>query len=429
MANCCVNCFEDDSIVEFIESSDEIGNCEYCDSVNVNVSDTEAVGVFIREGLARGYELIDDSGLYRGYENKGIDVFEILYDLEILSEMIYDNSKDTELLKDLIIDSGPSHCDIKDGAQDWLDGGDALLVIRNEYYGYEDNKFVFAWNKFKYQVKHFARFFEFEENYHNKEEFLAPITELTKKMAAVLSKGTQLWRGRIAYSDIPISVEELQKAVGPPPVEFSAYNRMSPAGISYTYLCDAIETCLAEIRPHVGNEVWLGSFIIKNDLNLLDLTHIPFFGAGSIFDPDYDHDMLWAKWFMEKFSEEISKPIVPQDTTLEYVPTQIFSEFIRKSGYNGIKYKSSQSGKGVNYTIFCGPIENIEEYSNHHLIPFTEYMYLNKFELVKATAIEIKYEANDWTNKWFNKEISEHDYPAKPVMNNNTPLDFSSIKF
>lgn len=433
MANCCVNCFADESIVEFIVSNEKLGTCEYCESTNVHVSDTEFVGEFIREGLARGYESVDASGLYYDPEDKcytgGTDVFEILNNLEVLSESIFDLGKDEELLQDLISDSGPSYHDISEGADDWLDGGSALLVIKNEYYGDQDNKFIYAWNRFKYQVRHFARFFEFEGDYHNKEEFLAPITELTQKMEAMLKKGTLLWRARIAQADIPNAIEDLQNALGPPPVIHSAYNRMSPAGISYTYLCDAHETCIAEIRPHVGDEVWLGGFIMKEDLKLLDLTHIPFFGAGSIFDPDYDHDMLWAKWFMETFSVEISKPIAPQDTTLEYVPTQIFSEFIRKSGYKGIKYKSSQNIDGVNYTLFCGPLEDPEAYSYNQLIPFLKYMYLSKFELVKASSLEIKTEIVEWGNKWKDKEFTEVEYPVKPENSDISSLDFGSIKF
>lgn len=433
MANCCVNCFSDEFIVEFIESTESLGNCEYCESENINVSDTAYVGDFIRDGLIRGYEPIDNSGLYRDPEEKcytgGSDALEILYDLGVLSEEIFNSSKDEELLKDLIYDSGPSHSDIAGGADDWLDEGKALLVVKDEFFGERDNKFNSAWNRFKYHVKHYARFFEFERDSHNREDFLAPITELTQKMEATLEKGTLLWRARIAKMEIPDTPEAVQIALGPPPAECSAYNRMSPAGISYTYLCDSHETCIAEIRPNVGDKVWLGCFEIKEELKLLDLTQIPPFGAGSIFDPDYDHNMLWAKWFMENFSEEISKPIAPHDTLLEYVATQIFSEFIRKCGYKGIKYKSSQYVNGVNYTIFCGPLEDTGLHNYNQLESFSQYMFLNKLKIVRASSLKIKTETCDLGNKWKDKEFTEFDFPVKKAIVNAHKSLFDQIEF
>lgn len=414
---CCIDCFSNKAIEEYIDTGGEQGNCDYCHGICVKTLSVGIVGDFIRQGLFRAYEHVESAGIYWNSEDKscivGEHATEVLNEIDILSDKVFSCNCNEELLCDLLSESGPSEYDLRDGAEDWLDGGDALIILRNEFCKDEDNRFNNAWRAFKYSVKHFARFFDLEEDGDKKEDLLNILGELLHEMDFTLERGTLLWRARPKEGELGATPQEIQKTMGPPPVKISKHNRMSPAGMSYMYLSDKEGTCLAEIRPSGGEEIWVGEFEIKKDLKILDLTHIPWFGIKSIFEVDYDHDMLWAKSFMDSFSAEISTPLAPSETPIEYVPTQVFSEFIRKKGYVGIKFNSSIKNGGVNYTLFIGP--EVDDYLGwlergfQNLSEYTGYVFLRRFKAVRPISIDVAVETA-WNSE---KEFQESDFFEK----------------
>lgn len=60
---------------------------------------------------------------------------------------------------------------------------------------------------------------------------------------------------------------------------------------------------------------------------------------------------------MLQFAREISKPVSEKEAELEYVPTQLLAEYIRKLGYKGIIFSSSVNPGGKNYVLFYGPAQ------------------------------------------------------------------------
>ena len=54
---CCTNCFSEIEIINFIDSEKIIGDCDYCNSNNVNFCDVVDVGNFIMEGI-ESYDLV-----------------------------------------------------------------------------------------------------------------------------------------------------------------------------------------------------------------------------------------------------------------------------------------------------------------------------------------------------------------------------------
>jgi hypothetical protein len=54
---------------------------------------------------------------------------------------------------------------------------------------------------------------------------------------------------------------------------------------------------------------------------------------------------------LRHLSTELAKPIDPNLADIEYIPTQFLAEFIKNSGYKGLKYKSSL-GPGDNIIFF-----------------------------------------------------------------------------
>ena len=116
---------------------------------------------------------------------------------------------------------------------------------------------------------------------------------------------------------------------------------MSAAGISMFYGALDSDTPIKEIRNYEsGAVIDLGEFILKKELIVVDLFKIPV--RLSFWMPQY---YLEYK-FLKQFHSEITKPIV-QNIGIEYVPTQIFTEYIifmNDKHIDGIIYNSSLTG-------------------------------------------------------------------------------------
>jgi hypothetical protein len=158
------------------------------------------------------------------------------------------------------------------------------------------------------------------------------------------------------------------------------------------------DTCISEIRPAVGERVYLGKFVVRKNLSIIDLSAMRRI-KQSVFDPGYYHPARWASDFLDKFRMEISRPLLPDDSPVQYIPTQVFAEFVRERGYAGIKYRSSQLRSGHNFTMFCGPRasdyplegQKGERRGAGILEPFTRWLRLEAIQTVEITGIQFEY--------------------------------------
>ncbi|TNH38326.1 hypothetical protein FHD67_15545 [Paracoccus haeundaensis] len=103
---------------------------------------------------------------------------------------------------------------------------------------------------------------------------------------------------------------------------------MNPSGILTFYGAFDLDTCVAELRPAVGESVISAQFSLTRPILVLDTTQ--FSGkpkAENIFSSNHIEKMrLWK--FMTQFMHEISKPSLPDDEHLDYIPTQVVSEYL-----------------------------------------------------------------------------------------------------
>ncbi|WP_237163531.1 helix-turn-helix transcriptional regulator [Paenibacillus sp. BIHB 4019] len=99
-----------------------------------------------------------------------------------------------------------------------------------------------------------------------------------------------------------------------------------------------IKTTLKEIRANKGDHVLIGKLQPIFELDILDLTKRIEIKTKSIFKKDYNHNDNWVNEFISNFIVEISKPINENEKNIEYVATQLLSEYIRKLGFDGIKF-------------------------------------------------------------------------------------------
>jgi RES domain/HEPN/RES N-terminal domain 1 len=169
-----------------------------------------------------------------------------------------------------------------------------------------------------------------------------------------IPRGTAFYRGRLVESrrDFRACAKELGSA----PSDRASTNRMSAVGISFFYSSADPLTAIAEIAGHgVKPMAMVANFQSTRVLKILDLTRTPH--ASSPFD-DAGRAATTMAVFLESFVREVTKPVIPDERVhLEYVPTQVLTEYLRwvpEAKIDGIAVPSSQTGHKT-FVLFFGP--------------------------------------------------------------------------
>ena len=235
-------------------------------------------------------------------------------------------------------------------------------------YGLDDSEQPrFSWDHFCNVVKHQRRHFFMEDKGDPHEpdvlspaEILETILSYAEHMnlCESLPEGTQFLRARREGCD---SRYETPGELGPPPAEKANQpNRMSPAGIPMFYGCADEETALRETAAGSGCYA-IGQFETLRETAILDLTALPAVPGLFAESPDgAEVPPRRALRFLHHIAQEVSRPIERGDRVhVEYVPTQVVTEFIRTqatsdgSRLDGIKYESSVHPEHVAYVLFA----------------------------------------------------------------------------
>jgi hypothetical protein len=125
-----------------------------------------------------------------------------------------------------------------------------------------------------------------------------------------------------------------------PPAHLAKDGRINPVGIPYLYTSDKKLAAISELRPWVGAKICLAELLTNRDLFVFNA--IP----ENIDKMDKD-----SKIILNCINELFSQPIYSEDRA-SYAPSQYLSEFIKKHGYDGIRYKSTLCNKGNNIALF-----------------------------------------------------------------------------
>lgn len=309
MAKCCANCFSDRLIIDYInKENDEIGDCKYCGTKQTKIVNT---GSFT-------------------------DVFESLIEL-------YTESSETFAL--------PLNILVQ---QDWevfknIGIANNLFpdIVNGLYSGTYTHKNINEksvrgyWDSFKHEVKHNNRFFP-KSDQLDLSDLRAWLQELEAEKYTKIT-----YRARISNSKNAISIDKM----GRPPMDEATAGRANPIGISYLYLATNDKTAIAEVRPHKGDVVTIVKVKIPKNLRLADLRN-PKKYLSPFTRPDEEAEQLFKYIaLLQHLGEELSKPILPREAHLEYLPSQYLAELIKDSGFDGIIFKSSV-GNGDNYALF-----------------------------------------------------------------------------
>ena len=156
------------------------------------------------------------------------------------------------------------------------------------------------------------------------------------------------------------------------------------------------ETCLAELGSEKGLYT-IGKWSAKEDLEILNFTKYFHFSkqTGKYFYPAFPsifdkerRSLLHDYTFIIRFATEVSRPLIKDGSeSIEYVPTQVVAEYLKKiprfnnKHLDGICFFSSIDG-GINYTLF---IEQEECLSSN-----LSYSPKQKIELLSYSEYELR---------------------------------------
>ncbi|ERJ19691.1 RES domain-containing protein [Salinisphaera shabanensis E1L3A] len=156
------------------------------------------------------------------------------------------------------------------------------------------------------------------------------------------------FRARLIGSQTPFGIEEM----GAPPKHLASYGRANPPGIPYLYLGSRPNTAVAEIRPHTGELVRVAEFELNDGLKLADFREPRKSVSPFLLDePELIGQLLADIPFLECLGQELTRPVLPSSSAIDYIPSQYFCEFIKKCLYDGVIYRSSVSD-GINLALF-----------------------------------------------------------------------------
>lgn len=160
--------------------------------------------------------------------------------------------------------------------------------------------------------------------------------------------GDSWYRARISADDEKIPIEKM----GAPPARLVSHGRANPPGIPYLYLASQPNTAVAEIRPHTGELAHVANFVVPPPVVLVDLRNPRQLVSPFVLSEASEIGQLRADIpFLERLGEELTRPVLPQGAAIDYLPSQYLCEFIKKSGFDGVLYRSSV-GEGINLALF-----------------------------------------------------------------------------
>ena len=356
----CFRCIGDHVLSDKVKAEGASVYCDYCGNRRA-AKNLEWVANRIDEVVQQHFELtpgypVDPFELFLAskgdWERRGESVEYLIAEIASLEERIAHDLTD-------ILSNRQSYEAGKYGEENPY-GPEAMYEEREPF----DLGFRLTWTEFRREIQSRSRFFS-----AGVEEMLADIfgdltvlkTSGERPVIREINPQDQnhfVWRGRIAQS--PQEIETILKSpaqeLGPPPSRSAKARRMNAQGISVFYGATKQSTCVSELRPLVGNSIVIGRFELLSPARLLDLGALSeVYVHSSYFDPEYAVHKVRAA-FLRHLVTDISRPILPEDEPLEYLPTQVVAEYLAQKAepnFDGIIYPSSQTGgSGENVVLF-----------------------------------------------------------------------------
>ena len=244
---------------------------------------------------------------------------------------------------------------------------------------------LYSWHSFCELVKNRVRYVFYksknvveEYDLSNPVNILEIVGEYIKGLNLIrrLPQNTTVYRGRLhteknQYNQV--------SDFAPPPVTKAKTNRMSAEGISMFYAAFGETTVIKEIY-NSDEYATIAQFKTSRPLTIIDLTKLQM-SLPSIFDEER-RQLRSAIIFLKEFAEEISRKVEVYPS-IEYVPTQIVTEYFRYvfnsdryGDIDGIVYNSAQNAEGRCVVLFMNDSDfSIDERSmvDKHFFKYQQY--------------------------------------------------------
>lgn len=353
----CPNCISEDYLSKYINDNGDAGICSYCKRRKI-VSPLDEVISIIVNGIYFKYNHPENGAGWDSEEGGWIAI-----DTCTTSDILND---------DLELGESPAYEDILDSIieKEWC---------KKEFYDLSDQEILkITWEDFKRQLKHETRFVFIEEKktvnpmgrqvYDKPYDIMNKIGSIVEPLGLtkLLPQNTTIYRARETK---PLEHFTQSPDLGSPPPEKAKYpNRMSPSGISMFYGAFDKDTCIQEIKNNKFKIYTTAKWNTLRDLLVLDFTIFKQGTYGfnypdfpSVFDEGNNWKIPYYNFLLD-FVRELSSSIKKDGREhIEYVPTQVFSEYFRRiyktedgKSLDGIMYHSSKH-KGVCCVLFSGP--------------------------------------------------------------------------
>lgn len=363
--NCCVNCFLDENIIDFIDRDDyALGDCDFCQSKNEVICNLNELCEHFKHKLLSLFNLYDSPYVthyqfqFGNLKNNDTDdnnnLLTLLqndwniFNMSILKEnyayrLLYEMKKYIDLqytpFRNVNIDN------MKETA--WFRNMNGFFQKKH-------------WDVFKDIISHDFRFFPFKSrkldiNLERTMDF-----GLFSMSSSILYMDDILYRGRIHPKRTEAPYRKGKMLI--PDKDIITTGRANPSGINYLYLSNDIDTVFSEVRVWKNCQISVATIVINEDLHIVDLTNkFHFLRRVSAFDRENNallQDIIAYNDLMDIFIEEISRPTNPNESAYEYILTQFICEKIKtfykdneNPTFDGLKFRSSV-GNGINYVLF-----------------------------------------------------------------------------
>lgn len=267
-AGICLSCLTDPFLRQAHRNHGP-AKCSVCDQVEQPTLTANFLARISRDVISKNFTIYPD--LYPGYH--GLSLAEV-----VGKALGCADSRFCHLVAShIVIPPGQESSD-----EEFFSDGQEYQEHRLEFDSPEDEReyVVAQWNLVALNLTHRQRFFNSEaENF-----FLALFEEAMNARENTLFDGqrsptvVQLKAGTSIFRARRVSDRKEREAIlatpakelGAPPKEVATHNRMNSTGVPLFYAASDAATCIAEVRPSIGDEVIVGEFATTRELRLFD---------------------------------------------------------------------------------------------------------------------------------------------------------------
>ncbi|WP_191090668.1 RES domain-containing protein [Niallia endozanthoxylica] len=334
---CCINCFEDEIIINYFHQEGHCGDCDYCGEADTQIVPIRELYDVYFQNLYSYYQETQhgEHYIYQIHDNPS-DFGDSLYNLVQEDWGIFPDGSGEPLLYEIM----------NYGRDYEIEGNidESVLFSRaSDAFSYIDGSYL--WDSLSNSLIKENRFFPKKDldYYYSTDTLLGEIENLIKKYVVNINEQTEIFRARVGHFT---DYKELQ---APPFERILKGGRANPVGISVLYCAFSVETAISEVRPWKGAEVTVAKIKNKEKLNLIDLSKI-----DPIISPFQFKNIMSevsSRNLLLILQQMLSRPINPNKSEIEYIPSQFLTEFIKSLKYDGLIFKSSL-GKSNNLVIF-----------------------------------------------------------------------------